>query len=385
MRDASGQTGESRQSMTPRELRADVPALEKTVYMNFGAHGPSPRYVVSAASEFLERHEFDVPASSDPYGAAFGAFDETREAVASFVSADPDEIALTESTTAGINAVAGAIDWSPGDVVVRTDLEHPAGRLPWQRLEREGVTVRVVETEDGRVDEGEFAQAVAGADLVCFSALTWTHGTVLPVSDLVDIAADAGAFTLVDAVQVPGQAPMDVSAWGADAVAAAGHKWLLGLWGGGFLYVDADAAADLAPRTVGYRSVETPTADPFEFAPGARRFEVGSASPAPHVALAEAIDAVSEVGVGAIADRIDRLTDRLAESVPADRLLSPASPESGLVTIDVPDPERTEARLAEEGIVVRALPSPDAVRASVHAVNTTDEVDRLVDALDDEW
>jgi len=385
MRDSSRDVGDVRGSMTPGELRADVPALGKTVYMNYGAHGPSPRYVVSAASEFLERHEFDVPASDDPYRAAFAAFDETRETVASFVNADPDEIALTESTTAGINAVAGAIEWSPGDVVVRTDLEHPAGRLPWQRLEREGVTVRTVETAGGRVDEDEFAEAVSGADLVCFSALTWTHGTHLPVSDLVDIATEAGAFTLVDAVQVPGQAPMDVSAWGADAVAAAGHKWLLGLWGGGFLYVDADAAADLAPRTVGYRSVETPAADPFEFAHGARRFEVGSASPAPHVALAEAIDTISEVGVETIADRIDRLTDRLAEGVPTDRLLSPASPESGLVTIDVPDPERTAARLADDGIVVRALPFPDAVRASVHAVNTAQEVDRLVDALDEEW
>ncbi|MEF8852228.1 MAG: aminotransferase class V-fold PLP-dependent enzyme [Haloarculaceae archaeon] len=371
--------------MTPRELRADVPALRESVYMNYGAHGPSPRYVVDAASEFTERHEFDVPASGDPYHAAFEAFDETRETVADFVNADPGEVALTESTTAGINAVAGAIDWSPGDVVVRTDLEHPAGTLPWQRLEREGVTVRVVETEDGRVDETEFAAAVTGADLVCFSAITWTHGTVLPVGDLVDVANEAGAFTLVDAVQVPGQAPMDVSAWGADAVAAAGHKWLLGLWGGGFLYVDADAAAELSPRTVGYRSVETPTADPFTFAPGARRFEVGSASPAPHVALAEAIDAISEVGLDEVAARIDRLTDRLAEGVPDDRLLSPASPESGLVTVEVPDPEATVERLAAEGILVRALPSPDAVRASIHAVNTTGEVDRLVDALGEEW
>jgi len=385
MTDASRQAGDTGPSMTPRELRADVPALENAIYMNYGAHGPSPRYVVSAASEFLEHHEFDVPATGDPYHAAFSAFDETRETVAEFVHAEPDEIALTESTTAGINAVAGAIDWSPGDVVVRTDLEHPAGRLPWQRLEREGVTVRVVETTDGRIDQDEFAEAVAGADLVCFSAVTWTHGTVLPVADLVDVARDAGAFTLVDAVQVPGQLPMDVSAWGADAVAAAGHKWLLGLWGGGFLYVDSDAAVDLQPRTVGYRSVETPTADPFEFAPGARRFEVGSASPAPHVALGEAVEVVSEVGVDVIAERIDRLTDRLAEGVPGDRLLSPASPESGLVTVDVPDPERTEARLAEAGIVVRHLPFPDGVRASVHAVNTAEEVDRLVDALEAEW
>ena len=371
--------------LTPAELRADIPALQDGVYMNYGAHGPSPRYVVSAAREFLSSHEYESPVGSDPYGMAFGAFDDVRARVASFVGAAEDEIALTESTTAGINAVADGLGLGAGDVVVRTDLEHPAGTLPWQRLEREGVEVRVVETAAGRIDREAFKTAVADADVACFSALTWTHGTVLPVAELVDIAHDAGAFALVDAVQVPGQLSMDVSAWGADAVAAAGHKWLLGLWGGGFLYVDTDAAERLQPRTVGYRSVETPTADQFAFKSGARRFEVGSANPAPHVALGEAIETVNAVGIDRIESRIQRLVARLTAGLPADRVLSPATPESGLVTVDVPDPEATVERLAGEGIVVRSLPEPSAVRASVHAVNTATEVDRLAGALTDEF
>jgi cysteine desulfurase/selenocysteine lyase len=371
--------------MDPKELRADVPALRDGVYLNFGAHGPSPRYVVEAAAEFQRTHEYDVPVADDPYEAAFRAFDRTRERVASFVGASPDEIALTESTTAGINAVANAIDWQPGDVVVRTDIEHPAGVLPWQRLRQEGVEVRVVETEGGRIDVDAFAEAVADARVACFSALTWTHGTVLPVAELVDVAHDAGALALVDAVQMPGQLSFDVTDWNADAVAAAGHKWLLGLWGGGFLYVDSDVAETLQPRTVGYRSVETPTADPYEYAAGARRFEVGSANPAPHVALREAVDVVEEVGVDGIESRVRRLATYLVDGVPAERLYSPQRPESGLVTIDVDDPEATVARLAEEDIVVRALPEPNAVRASVHAVNTRTELDRLLEALEPEW
>ena len=371
--------------MTPTELRADTPALHEDVYLNFGAHGPSPRYVVEAADEFVRSHEYETSARNDPYEVAFDAYDRVRARVAGFVGADDDEIALTESTTAGINAVANAIDWEPGDTVVRTDLEHPAGTLPWQRLEQQGVDVRVVETENGRIDLDAFAEAVDGARLACFSAVTWTHGTQLPVAELVDIAHEAGAFALVDAVQVPGQLPMDVDEWGADAVAAAGHKWLLGLWGGGFLYVDRTAADSLLPTTVGYRSVETPTADPYEFAAGARRFEVGSANPAPHVALAEAIEAIDEVGVDRIAERIRELAGQLADGVPDDRLLSPREPESGLVTVDVDDPEATVDRLASAGIVVRALPTPDAVRASVHAVNTEAEVETLLDALEPEW
>ncbi|QGA84473.1 aminotransferase class V-fold PLP-dependent enzyme [Halomicrobium sp. LC1Hm] len=371
--------------MNPRELRADTPALHEDIYLNFGAHGPSPRYVVEAADEFVRRHEYETSARNDPYDVAFDAYDRTRERVADFVGAAPPEIALTESTTAGINAVANAIDWQPGDVVVRTDLEHPAGTLPWQRLEREGVEVRVVETEDGRVDRDAFAAAVDGARLACFSAVTWTHGTRLPVADLVEITHEAGAFALVDAVQVPGQLPMNVAQWGADAVAAAGHKWLLGLWGGGFLYVDRASAESLRPATVGYRSVETPTADPYEFVPGAGRFEVGSSNPAPHVALAEAIDVIEEVGVGRIESQIQELAGQLTDGVPNERLHSPAEPESGLVTIDVDDPEATVDRLASRGIVVRALPTPNAVRASVHAVNTRSEIDSLLDALEPEW
>lgn len=381
----SRNTGQAVDRMTPLELRADIPALEGGAYMNYGAHGPSPRYVVSAAQEFIAGHEYDAPIEDDPYEVAFGAFDDVRERVASFVGAAPDEIALLESTTAGINAVADGLGLEAGDVVVRTDLEHPAGTLPWQRLEREGVEVRVVETDRGRIDREAYETAVADADVVCFSAITWTHGTMLPVAELVDIAHDAGAFALVDAVQVPGQTQLDVSSWGADAVAAAGHKWLLGIWGGGFLYVDSDVVDRLEPRTVGYRSVETPTADPFEFESGARRFEVGSANPAPHVALAEAIDTITDVGVDRIESRISRLATRLVEQLPAERLLSPATPESGLVTVAVDDPTATVERLAAEGIVVRSLPDPTAVRASIHAVNTESEVDRLATALADEF
>ncbi|WP_234699182.1 aminotransferase class V-fold PLP-dependent enzyme [Halorubrum sp. LN27] len=382
MADFEADTGMTSREL--RELRADVPALGEAAYFNFGAHGPSPERVVEAASDYVADHEFGS-GTTDPYERAFGTYETVRERVADFVGAEPDEVALTESTTDGITRIAGAIDWEPGDVVVRTDLEHPAGVLPWQRLEREGVEVRVVETEGGRIDREAYAEAVTDARLVCFSAITWTHGTRLPVADLVEIADEAGAFTLVDAVQSPGQVAMDVSEWGADAVAAAGHKWLLGPWGSGFLYVDREAAAELAPRAVGYRSVEDPDADEIAFKQGAKRFEVGTTTPAAHAGLVAALDAIDAVGISTIEDRIASLTDRLKDGVPDDRLLSPREYETGLVTVEVDDPEATVERLADEGIVVRSLPHPDAVRASVHAVSTEAEIDRLVDALAAEW
>ncbi len=368
--------------MTPQELRADVPALRETTYLNYGAHGPSPEYVVDAAASFLEEHEYGS-GTDGPYDIAFGTYETVRNRIAAFVGARPEEIALTESTTDGINRISGAIEWEPGDVVVRTDLEHPAGILPWKHLERKGVEVRIVETTDGHVDTEAFADAVSDAKLACFSAITWTHGTQLPVRELAEIAADAGAFSLVDAVQTPGQRAMDVSEWGADAIVAAGHKWLLGPWGAGFIYVSEDRIGELVPGAVGYRSVTSSTAPEIEFKTGAPRFEIGTTSPAPHVGLVEAIKAIEEVGIETIEDRIERLTGRLKDRLDDDQLVSPRAFHSGLVTIAVDDPEATVDRFADADVVIRSLPYPDAIRVSVHAVSSEGEIDSVLELLTD--
>jgi selenocysteine lyase/cysteine desulfurase len=163
----------------------------------------------------------------------------------------------------------------------------------------------------------------------------------------------------------------------------ASHKWMLGIWGAGFLYVDSDVVDEFTPGRIGYRSVTDPSADEYELKPGAARFEVGTTSPAPYAALSASIDLLEEVGLETIEAHIHGLAERLVDGVPADRLYSPAEPESGLVTVRVDDPESTVDRLREEyGIVVRSLPDPaGAVRASLHVYNTPEDVDRLLTGL----
>lgn len=368
--------------MTPAELRAETPGFESCTYLNTGASGPSPRRVVEAATGCIEHHEYDSPNAEGMYTAADAVYGEAREAVADLLGTSPERVALTQSTTDGINRVASAMDFEPGDVVVRTDLEHSAGILPWQRLaDLHDLEVRVLETHGGRIDPEEYAEAVADARLVCFSAITWTHGTFLPVQELVEIAHDAGARVLVDAVQAPGQVDLDIEGWGADAVAAAGHKWLLGLWGAGFLAVSPEFLDELEPRSVGYRSVAEPDADEYAFHEGARRLEIGTTNPAPYAALAEAIRTMEAVGYDRIESRIADLTDRLKAGMGEERLLSPREYESGLVTFTADDPEATVERLGEAGIRVRTLPGPEAIRASVHAINTEADVEALLEAF----
>jgi selenocysteine lyase/cysteine desulfurase len=368
--------------MRPEDLRAAIPVCERGVYFNTGASGPAPRHVVEAATDRLEHHEFVAPVAEGAYPAAYETFAETRGTVADFLGADPDEVALTDSTADGIARVAAAVDWELGDVVVRTDLEHPAGVVPWWNLREQGVEVRVLETTAGRLDPDALVDAVADARLLCLNSISWNYGTRLPIADVVDVAHDHGTLVLVDGVQSPGQVPVDVDDWGADFVAAAGHKWLLGPWGAGFLYVDRAVADRLTPGVAGYRSVADSgaAAADLELAAGARRLEVGTTSPAPYRGLVAAIDTVESIGYGTITDRIERLTDRLKAGL-GDRLLSPREYESGLVTFAADDPEALVDRLAERDVYVRSLPYPDAVRASVHVFNTAADVDALLDAL----
>lgn len=370
--------------MDPQGLRESIPAVEAATYLNTGASGPSPRNVVDAATDALRHHAFRAPADEGPYAHGERVFDEARAAVADHLGTVPGNVALTNSTGDGLARVAAAVDFEPGDVVVRLDHEHAANVLPWARLEREaGVEVRVVETFGGRVDHEAFADAVADARLVAFSSVCWTNGVRLDVPELTAIAQEAGARVVVDAVQSVGQHAVDVTEWGADAVVASGHKWLLGAWGSGFVYVDPGFAEALHPAVLGYFGVEYPPSADYDLKSGAQRFEVGTRSLAPYAALTEAIATVEAVGIDVIEAEIERLTDHLKAAVPVDELHSPPPFESGLVSLRVDDPAATVQRLAANDVHVKTVPGPhgDLVRVSLHAFNTTRDVNQLLAAL----
>jgi selenocysteine lyase/cysteine desulfurase len=367
--------------MNPEALRASIPALDEVVYLNTGASAPLPRPVAEAVQSCVADQGYRAPTEEGMYQQAFAVYDDAREAVAGLVGAAESELALTQSTTDSINRIACASEFEPGDVVVTTDVEHSAGELPWRRLgDLHGVEVRVVETTRGRLDPDDVADVLDGdVRLVSLSATEWAYGCRLPVEAVTEMAHDVGARVLVDAVQAVGARPVDVEAWGADFVAAAGHKWLLGPWGAGFLYVREDAEEWLTPRQIGYRSVEDANTADYEYKPGAQRLEVATTNPAPYAGLVEAIERARSDGIETRMRRIEELTDYLKSRIADDRLLSPREFHSGLVTVEVDDPEGTVDALDDRGVKVRVIPSIDCVRVSVHAFNTREDLDRFVE------
>ena len=367
--------------MDAEQLRSEIPLLDSCVYLNTGASGPGHRRVIDAVTAVHRTHKGLNGPHREMYGKAAEVLEESRDTVAQFVGASPNEIAWTQSTVDGINHIATSLEWSPGDVIVRTDLEHPAGRLPWERLaNRYDVTIREVPSTDGRLDMDALDTALEGARLVCLSSISWNYGTRLPIQEVCDRAHAAGAMVLVDAVQSLGQAAVDVKEWGADFVAASGHKWMLGVWGSGILYIDQDVLSELQPSRIGYFSVEQASDDAYTFVPEAKCFELGTMPIAPYVGLKTSVEVLDEYRMRCIENRIVHIAEYLVDGL-EQRVLSPANPESGLVTFGVDEPEEITERLMEEGIEIRWLPEPRACRASIHAFNTVEDVDRLLAAL----
>jgi L-cysteine/cystine lyase len=350
------------------ELRAQFPVLERLEYLNAGTTGPIPREAHEAALDSLRRQLEEGRSGKAFFDSCLAGIDLLRSRVAGLIGAEVSELALTGSTTDGVNAALGALDLGPGDEVVTSDEEHPGVLAPLGGLrERRGVTVRVAPF-------AELARAVGPRTrVVACSHVSWMTGAVVDAAAL----AATPALVLLDGAQGLGAVPVDVRALGCDFYAASGQKWLCGPNGLGYLYARADLAAALPSPWPGYPSLaDSMRGLEFDLHPDARRLSVGF--PAPHHvdwALA-ALDVLERAGFAKLQARAVELAAGLA-----DRLGSRARPRgpSTLVTWEVDDAQAEVERLAVEGFGVRHLPGTATVRASVGAWSSERALARLAE------
>jgi L-cysteine/cystine lyase len=350
------------------DLRTQFPVLERIEYLNAGTTGPVPRRGYEAAVRSLD-FQLEGGRSGKAYmEGCVGRIDLLRSRVAAVMNANPEELAVTGSTTDGVNAALAALDLGPGDEVLTSDEEHPGVLAPLGGLsKRRGVSVRVVGFDD-------LAAAVGPATrLVATSHVSWHTGKVVDAPAL----AATDALVLLDGAQGLGAVPVDVRELGCDFYAASGQKWMCGPNGLGYLYVRGELATTLPAPWPSYGNVSDPThALEFDLQPDARRFALGF--PAPHQvdwALA-ALDVLEQAGLAAVQAGAIELAANLAQ-----RLGSRVRPrgDSTLVAWEVDDPEAEVERLAEAGFALRDLPGTGTVRASVGAWSSEAQLERLAE------
>ncbi|MFD5277252.1 SufS family cysteine desulfurase [Pseudarthrobacter sp. NPDC058362] len=408
-------------------IRNDFPVLDQQVngqplvYLDSGATSQNPLSVIEAEQEFYEQRNAAVHRGAHHLAVeATEVFEAARETMSAFIGADYAETVWTSNATEGLNLVSYALSnaglWAahgrgdaslkdlalgPGDEIVVTEMEHHANLIPWQELAfRTGATVRFIPIDDaGRLHMDEAARIINPRTRV----LAFTHasnvlGTINPVHDLVELGRKAGALVVMDACQSAPHMPLDVKELDVDFAVLSGHK-MLAPTGIGVLYGKQELLDILPPFLTGGSMITTVTMDRAEYLPAPQRFEAGTQRISQAVALAAAANYLTETGL----DRIHRWESELGQrmvaglaDLPGIRVLGPGAGEEriGLAAFDVDGVHAHDVGqfLDARGIAVRVghhcaqplhrrLGLTATTRASAYLYNTTDDVDRFLDAV----
>lgn len=354
----------------PALFRAQFPVLERISYLNAGTEGPVPQAAADAVHERMQL-ECTGGRSGQRYMERVKELAAAlRMGYAQVLGCRPEELALTGSTTDGVNTVLAALDLRPGDEVLTSDEEHPGLLAPLARARRRhGITIRVAPFS-------ELAGAVsASTRLVACSHVSWVGGLVVDHAGLVG----TGVPVLLDGAQGIGAVPVDVAELGCDFYAASGQKWLCGPENSGCLFVRPERLAEMEIAWPGYGSL----ADPHDAlgsppAEGAARFDHGFPPGIRSVWALASLAVLQDAGWGWVHGRAAGLAARLAAALSESGVTVSPRGRSSLVSWQATDPEAEVARLAAEGIVVRSIPAAGLVRASVGAWCSEAELDKLV-------
>jgi len=367
----------------PARCRHRFPILERLTYVNSCSQGALSDAVRAAYEDYLT--------GWDEQGAPWEYWVERSETAratfARLVGAQPDDVAVTTSLSAGVSALVSAMTWDERPRLVISDFEFPTiGQISHAQQLR-GAEVVVAGAAEAEIPMERFEQAIdERTKLVAVTAVCYRNGARLPVEEIAKLAHDRGALVLLDAYQAVGTYPLDVNELGVDFLAAGVLKYLLGSAGLAFLWCRPGLAEQLLPTQTGWfadRNIFDMDHRRYEPSPTARRFEAGT-PPVPSIYAGIAgMELMMEIGIPETREHVLGLTERLMTGVDELRgvVATPREPErrGALTCVRSTDTHALVAALAEDGIVTSDRDGN--LRISPHAYNTEDDIDVVLDSL----
>jgi selenocysteine lyase/cysteine desulfurase len=362
------------------KVRSQFNILDGMTFMNNGTEGPVPRCVTEANEKFF-REIAENP--SNNYRRE--EVDVVRGIMAKFVNAEPLEIALTRSTTEGMNLFTHGLDWKAGDEVVYCNHEHGGGIGPYTTLaKRVGIKPVVINipSPPSSIDEivGLYEKAITPrTKVIMVSHMTYVTGLITPVKELADLAQRRGLLISVDGAHPLGMMDLDLKAMNVHHYAAAGQKWMMCGTGTGVCYVRRDIQDRIWP-------LMGPPGEPKD---GAKRYEAFGQRDVPSVlGMTAAVEMQNAIGKKNVEERVRFLSTRLRaglKQIPGVKLWTSEDPTfaAGLTLFsirDIPMENIQKAILARDRIYIRTMTTGNlnGVRAATHIYNMPAEVDHLI-------
>ncbi len=399
-------------SLNVIEIRKDFPILQREtainvplVYLDSTATSQKPLAVIEAMDRYYRRSNANIHRGVHTLAEeATGMYEAAREKIAKFINAPSSrQVIYTRNTTESINLVAyswARTNLKAGDLIILTEMEHHSNLVPWHMLQAErGIELDFIPvTENGMLDLDAYRSLLSRSPkLVSFTHMSNVLGTINPAAEIIRLAHEAGAITLVDGAQSVPHLKVDVQALDADFLAFSAHK-MCGPTGIGALYGKAALLEAMPPFLGGGDMIKEVKLRSFRANTLPHKFEAGTPAIAEAIGFGAAVDYLSSLGMDAIAAHEHEITEyalERLEEVPGVKLFGPAAQYKGGVaafTLDGIHPHDVAQILDKDGIAVRAghhcaqplhekFGIPATSRASFYLYNTKDEVDLLVDGL----
>jgi selenocysteine lyase/cysteine desulfurase len=372
------------------QWRKEFPILENIIHMGNCSQSAQARRVRAAIEAYLDNW-LTIGMDWDSW------VEEVNLAKAEFaklIGARPEEIAVSSSVSDLASSVATAMDYRAGrSKVVVTDAEFPTINYIWLAQQRHGAKVDFVSVgNNNEIDIGAYEQAIDENTLItAITQVYYLNGFKQDVARIADIAHQKGSLIMVDAYQCLGTEPMDVKAMNIDILVSGCLKYLFGIPGIAFMYVNQGLISELAPSVTGWFGQKNPflfQSRYLDWAGDARRFDTGTPPVMTAYAARAGLTIPNEVGVARIKDRIDMLSGHALEYGLSRglRIISPldvsrkASTTAIWTSHKMPSHD-VEVAMKQRNIIVSAR--GDVVRVAPHFYSTTQEIETVMDALAD--